>query len=147
VAFKVVFHDSVLAFGLAALAGVLTLLAVVAVSTPAQETIRLWIRYRAEHKLAAAERFAVRHRLRAGTYGRRWTRGSAAQIRNSAAAYRSSDTNLPEIMRITRQPDATAPSSGRAAANSGGLSAVGGDGVARGRLGLTSAPDVSAEPQ
>lgn len=147
-AIRIIFHDSAFALGIAGLAGVLALLGVVAVSAPTQETIRLWIRHRAEHKLAAAERFAIMRRIRAGTGGRRWTKGSAAAIRSSAAAYTSPVASLPEIMRITRQTDTTGASPGRAAPASGGsLPAASGDGIARGKLGIAPSPDPSAEPQ
>lgn len=92
-------HGALLSLGLAGLAGLLTLLA----SPEVQRTIRTWIMYRAETRIAAAEAYRIRHQTRAATCGPRWTTAEATQIRNTAATLNSHHSDLTEIMRITRQ--------------------------------------------
>jgi hypothetical protein len=147
IAVRITFHDPALAWAIAGLAGLLTLLGIFVVSAEAQETIRVWIRHRAEHRLAAAEAFEIRRRIRAATCGKRWTARSAAKIRQDAAACERPSISLEEIMRITR-PDRTAV--GRPEMNAldhDGLPVANGDGVARGRLGVVPLPDPSDEPE
>jgi hypothetical protein len=62
-------HDAMLALGLAILAGLLTLLA----SAEPQHMNRTWIQHRAEARIAAAEAYRIRLRIRAATCGLRWT--------------------------------------------------------------------------
>jgi hypothetical protein len=145
IAIKIIFHDSVFAFGMAAVAGVLAVLGVLAVSAQAQETIRQWIRHRAEHKLAAAEAFEINWRIRAATCGRRWTPGSAARIRTNAANYPRPASNLAEIMRITRQPGPAASPDPHAASNEQSLPAASGDGIARAPLEIVPPPGDPSE--
>jgi hypothetical protein len=145
IAIKIIFHDSVLACEMAAVVGVLTVLGVFIVSAQAQETIRLWIRHRTEHRLAAAEAFEIKRRIRAATWGRRWTMRSAAQIRNNAATYPRPGSNLAEIMRITRQPGPAAPPGRDAASDEQSLAAASGDGIARAPLEIVPPPADPAE--
>jgi hypothetical protein len=111
IAVKIIFHSSALAGLMAGLAGVFTVLGVFAVSAQAHETLRLWIRHHAEHKIAAAEAYETKWRIHAATCGRRWTRDGSAQIRDSAAKYPRTGSSLTEIMAITRQlsPGETPP--------------------------------------
>lgn len=102
IAFRLTFHDPGLAVGMATLVGTLALISVLLGSSEAQRTVRVWIRHRAEHRLAAADAFEVRRRIRTATCGRRWTEASAAKIRQDAAACERPSISLPEIMRITR---------------------------------------------
>jgi hypothetical protein len=99
---KLAFHDTVLALGLACVAGVLALVAVALVSPEAQKTVRLLIRYRAEHKLASAEAFEIKQRIVAATCGKRWRRGEADQIRLTASIYPRT-VLITQIMKINRQ--------------------------------------------
>ena len=101
--FKVIFlRAPALAFGMAGIAGLFSMLGIVLVSSEVQETIRVWIRHRPEKQIAAAESFEIRRRTRAATCGRRWTATRAAKLRQDAAAYKRPGTSLSEIMMITR---------------------------------------------
>jgi hypothetical protein len=102
-------HDPGAAELLAVMSGLLALVITILASPEVQETARTWIRHRAEGRIAAAEAFDRRRRSRARTYGRRWSRGSAEQIRQAAAAPDQSRASLAEIMRITRNREQTAP--------------------------------------
>lgn len=101
IAIRLIFHDSAIAWAIASLAGLFSFAAVVIASTEVQRTIRLWIYFRAEHRLSAAEAFVVRRQISRATCGRRWTSAGAADIRQAAAVYGRS-SGLPEIMRLTR---------------------------------------------
>jgi hypothetical protein len=101
IAIRLIFHDSAIAWAIASLAGLFSFAAAVIASTEVQRTIRLWIYFRAEHRLSAAEAFLVRRQMSRATCGRRWTSAGAADIRQAAAAYGRS-SGLPEIMRLTR---------------------------------------------
>lgn len=102
VAFRLTFHEADLAIGMAALTGTFALFSVLLVSPEAQRTIRMWIRHRAEHRLAAAEAFEIRRRIRAATCGRRWSAASAVKIRQGAEACKRPNISLPKVMQITR---------------------------------------------
>lgn len=127
IALRLIFHDSAIAWAIAGPVGLLSLAAIVVASAEAQKTIRLWIRYRAEHRISAAEAFAVRRQISRATCGRHWTSAGASDIRNAAAAY-GRPSGRPEIMRITRLgssaeepygPDGTDPALRSAADGSG----------------------------
>src|SRR5690242_11628850 len=66
-------HQSGWPWEVTALACVTSLLVALAISPEFQRTLRLWILHRPEHRLAAAESFAIRRRIRAATAGRRWS--------------------------------------------------------------------------
>jgi hypothetical protein len=101
-AFKMLFHDTQVALGMAGVVGTLALLGVCAVSSEAQKTLRLWIKHRAELMVARTERFKIRRLIKAAICGERWTKSGADEIRKAAAAYQRTDISLTEIMRITR---------------------------------------------
>src|SRR5512146_843079 len=98
-------HDAAAAMVIAGLTGMLTLVAAVLASAQMQETLRTWIRHRAEIKIAAAQASDIRRRSRARTWGPRWTRAGAAEIRQVAASADEQRVSLADIMRITRQPE------------------------------------------
>lgn len=103
---RLVVHDAGLGLGMAALAGLLTLLA----SPETQRTIRTWIQHRAEARLAAAEAYRIRHLVRAAVSGPRLTATAAAQVRDAAVALAPERPSLAEIMLITRdQPPGHRP--------------------------------------
>jgi len=106
---RMTFHSTATAWEIAGLAGLLALIAVFAVSSESQKTLRLWIRHRAEHRIAAATSFEIRRRARTATCGRRWTKASARDIRQAAATLRASKAGLPEVMMITRLDRLEAP--------------------------------------
>jgi len=94
-------HDATAALLLSIMSGMLALAVMLLASAEVQKTARTWIRYRAEARIAAAEASDIRRRSRARTYGRRWNRVDAEQIRQ-AAAQELPRASLAEIMRITR---------------------------------------------
>ncbi len=136
-------HETAVAWGIACLVGLLTLLGVFAVSAEAQKTVRLWIRHRAEHRLAAAMSFETRRRVQAATCGRRWTKSSAGEIRKAAAAYDQIGISLPEIMRITRGETSAATALELSNGNHNRSQVPGADGAARGPLGVVPQRDPS----
>lgn len=140
IAVKMIFHETSAAWGMASLVGLLALLGVFAVSPEAQETLRLWISHRAEHRLAAAASFEIRRRIKAATCGKRWTRSSADDIRKAAATYNRTSINLPEIMRIIRGETPAGAKPELITAHQHG-SHTAGDDVARGRLGIVQQRD------
>jgi hypothetical protein len=104
-----VFHHTAITWGMACLAGLLALVGVFAVSPEAQKTLRLWIRYRAEHRIAAATSYQIRRWTRAATCGRRWTKAGASDIRQAAAEFgKAQVVNLHEVMLISRIDPRTA---------------------------------------
>jgi hypothetical protein len=102
ITFRLTFHETHLAVVMAALAGTFSLIGVFLVSNETQKTIRAWIYYRTEYRVAAAKAFEMRRRIRVATYGRSWTASGSASIRRDAATYQNPGVDLPEIMRITR---------------------------------------------
>jgi hypothetical protein len=100
---KLLTHSTVLASALGIMGGLLALLAVVALSAPAQDTIKLWISFRAEHRKAATEHAMAMRWIRAATCGRRWTSNGASAVRTSAQTITVPIDQLSEIMLITRQ--------------------------------------------
>ncbi|GAA2109979.1 hypothetical protein GCM10009780_64860 [Actinomadura alba] len=108
------------AFRLAALAGALTLLALIAALS--QETLRSWISHRAEQRRAAAEAHAIRTLFMAATGGPARTAEDARQKRRDARAFAQAigltnvgPTSLGDAMQITRgraPESAAAPSGG-----------------------------------
>jgi hypothetical protein len=99
---RLTLHDTAAACVIAALAGLLALIGVFVVSPETQKTLRLWIRHRAEHRIAAATSFEIRRRAWAATRGRAWTRASANEIRQAGAKFNVSKVTLSEVMLITR---------------------------------------------
>lgn len=103
IATKMVFHQTAITWGMACLTGMLALIGVFAVSPEAQKTLRLWIRYRAEHRTAAATSYQIRRWTRAATCGRRWTKAGANDIRQAAAEFSKAQVvSLQEVMLISR---------------------------------------------
>jgi hypothetical protein len=102
IAARVTLHDTTTALLIAGLAGLLALIAVFAVSPECQKTLRLWIRHRAEHRIAGAKSFEIRRRARAATCGRRWTKDGAKEIREATVSSGSAAVDLSDVMRITR---------------------------------------------
>jgi hypothetical protein len=143
IAVKMIFHETAAAWGMACLVGLLTLLAVFVVSAEAQKTVRLWIRHRAEHRLAAAKSFEIRRQIQAATCGRRWTKSSADKVRKAAEAYDQISTSLPEIMRITRGQTLAPTVRELGNGNHNGSQVAGGDGATRGRLEVVLQPDTA----
>ncbi len=124
---------------MAGLGGLLALLAVFAVSAEAQQTIRWWIAHRPEGKVASAEAFETKRRVRTATCGKRWIAASAAEIRKAAVAY-TRPSNLPEIMRITRLYSSDGVPTDLAASGQPAPPDASGDGPSRGPLGLAAPP-------
>ena len=133
-AVRLILHEPALAWGMAGLVGLLALLGVFAVSAEAQATMRLWIRHRAEHRLAAVESFEIRRRIRAATSGRRWTQASATKIRQDAAECERPTTSLTEVMRITRSNNPAAVELESGICDQRALPLSGGDAVEWGPL-------------
>jgi hypothetical protein len=102
IATRTIFHQTAITEGIAALAGLLALVAVFAVSPETQKTLRMWIRYRAEHRIAAATSYQIRHWTRAAICGRRWTKAGANDIRQAAAEFSKPQVGLHEVMLISR---------------------------------------------
>jgi hypothetical protein len=97
-----IFRQTAMTEGVAGLSGLLALIAVFAVSPETQKTLRLWIRYRAEHRIAAAKSYQIRRRTRAATCGRRWTKAGANDVRQAAAEFSEPQVSLHEVMLISR---------------------------------------------
>jgi hypothetical protein len=104
IAAQLVFNSSVVAWTAASFAGVLSLLAFLVASAELQETIRVWICHRPENRIAAAEAFAIRRRIRKATCGGCWTATRAGRVRSAAVACEHPHADLAEVMRITRLP-------------------------------------------
>jgi len=102
IATRMILHQTAITEGVAGLSGLLALIAVFAVSPETQKTLRLWIRYRAEHRIAAATSYQIRRRTRAATCGRRWTKEGANDIRQAAAEFSLPQVSLHEVMLISR---------------------------------------------
>jgi hypothetical protein len=102
IATRMVFHQTAITWGIACLTGLLTLIGVFAVSPEAQKTLRLWIRYRAEHRIAAATSFQIRRWTRAATSGRRLTKAGDSDIRRMAAEFSKPQVSLHEVMLLSR---------------------------------------------
>jgi hypothetical protein len=102
IAAKLVLHDTAAAWAIASLAGLLTLIAIFAASSECQKTLRVWIRHRAEHRIAGAKSFEIRRRARVATSGPRWSKAGAREVRQAAASFRGSAVDLSDVMLITR---------------------------------------------
>lgn len=102
IATRMTFHQTAVTWGVAGLTGLLALIAVFAVSPEVQKTLRLWIRHRAEHQIAAATSYEIRRRSRAATCGRRWTKEGANDVRRAAVGFTKSEVSLREVMLISR---------------------------------------------
>jgi|ERR1035437_883575 hypothetical protein len=107
IATRMIFHQTAITWGTGGLAGLLALIAVFAVAPETQETLRTWIRFRAEHRIAAITSYQLRRWTRAATRGRHWTKAGANDIRQAAAELSKSLVSLHDVMLISRmdRPD------------------------------------------
>jgi hypothetical protein len=102
IAIKLAFHSAAFSCVMGVVGGLLALMAVIALSDEAQQTIRAWLEHRVEHRKAATEQAVSLRWIRAATCGRRWTSGGATDIRTSALSIAPSADSLLDVMRVTR---------------------------------------------
>jgi hypothetical protein len=103
IAIKLAFHDTAFSCVMGVAAGLLALMAVIALSDQAQATIRTWLEHRVEHRKAATEQAVSLRWIRAATCGRRWTSRGATDVRASALAITPPADSLLDVMRVTRR--------------------------------------------
>jgi uncharacterized membrane protein YcjF (UPF0283 family) len=95
-------HSVAAGWGVAGLTALLALAGVFAVAPESQQTLRLWIRYRAQHRMAAAISFSIRRQVRSVTCRSHGTKVGASDVTRAVAKVSWSTTELANLINITR---------------------------------------------
>jgi hypothetical protein len=99
---RLIDHSSVTSWAVTVFVGLLSVICTFGVSPETNATFRLWIKYRTERQIAAAEVYEIKRRARLATTQTRFTRAAESNAGKDADSFARPNTRLSEVMKISR---------------------------------------------